>query len=739
VLLPCLVLAISAIAESAAATQPSTIQARVEARGKQQRAEFDARYTRDLRALAPDAVPLFERANRARDAEDHAGAARLYAEVLDKAPAFAHARRRLCVELIETGKVDEGLGHCRKAAEDGSTDNLAGLAVALTHPKASNETRLREAHAVAGRAAEAGPNDFFGWRALAQVAMAQNDPDSLARAAARLAQLGEKDLAAVMLLGQAQTLLESAEGKADSQDAAHALRLTRQAAELIPDEVELWATMCSAALDQGDQSALERCSRELEQRDPNSPRTHLVAALRAGSYGDLDAARRSLERARELGLDAAVYDDLRRRIDEAEPFYVRWLRRIAWIAGGWLFGTLLLVGLGLLLSRVALNAAEALPQEKSGRAQGMSARLSGAYRVVLWLCCVYYYVSIPLVALSVVAIGGGLIFATIMIGHIPIKLVVIAGFLVLITLGAIAKSLFVRSKDEDPGQKLDVAEHPRLAQTIDEVAAKVGTRPVDTVFLTPGTEVAVFERGSMGEQLRGNSERCLVLGVGVLDGMQLGAFKAILAHEYGHFSNRDTAGGGFALAVRRSLIAMAQALAEGGAAAWYNPAWLFLNAFHRIFLRISQGASRLQEVLADRWAAFAYGSDAFVAGLSHVIERSVRFDHHANARLSAAIEQGKPLKNLYDAAGTEVPEDVETAIDEAMNRDPSPYDSHPAPRDRIRWVRALEAPGDDTTGGTSQEPAWSLFADREKLELEMTAEVRYRIYDAHGVHIADAA
>ena len=50
-----------------------------------------------------------------------------------------------------------------------------------------------------------------------------------------------------------------------------------------------------------------------------------------------------------------------------------------------------------------------------------------------------------------------------------------------------------------------------------------------------------------------------------------------------------------------------------GAAGWYNPAWLFVNGFFRVFLRVSQGASRLQEVMADRWAAFCYGSEAFVS------------------------------------------------------------------------------------------------------------------------------
>jgi Zn-dependent protease with chaperone function len=133
----------------------------------------------------------------------------------------------------------------------------------------------------------------------------------------------------------------------------------------------------------------------------------------------------------------------------------------------------------------------------------------------------------------------------------------------------------------------------------------------------------------MLRQLTGRNERCLILGAGILEGMSLGPFRAILAHEYGHLSNQDTAGGGFALAVRRSLHTMAENLAARGAAGWYNPAWLFLNGFYSIFLRISQGASRLQEVLADRWAALSYGAQAFEEGLRHAITQSIRFEAHA--------------------------------------------------------------------------------------------------------------
>jgi hypothetical protein len=59
------------------------------------------------------------------------------------------------------------------------------------------------------------------------------------------------------------------------------------------------------------------------------------------------------------------------------------------------------------------------------------------------------------------------------------------------------------------------------------------------------------------------------------------------------------------------------------------------------------------------------------------------------------------------------------------------YDSHPTPADRLAWAKALAVPapparpGDDT-------PAWSLFSYREKLEREMTEQLRIELL-ARGI------
>ena len=501
---------------------------------------------------------------------------------------------------------------------------------------------------------------------------------------------------------------------------------------------------CEIALMEGNVEALRTQVKTLRSIAPDSLATHVFAAIAEAVDGRPKRAKDELEAAHRLGLSDSLYRSQSEMIARIQPPPAVRARRVAEL-GGLIIGVWLGLMAVLLLAGIALSAATMrnitrIPTSTQGRATGLDAFLRRLYGAVLWLTCGYYYVSIPLVTLLVVALAGGLIYTFLVIGHVPIKLFAIVAVFGFGTLLAIARSLFIRVKDQEPGLKLNLEAHSRLRRVLDQVAERIGTRPVDNVYMTPGTEVAVLERGGMLGQLRGTSERCLILGAGVLDGMQLGPFRAVLGHEYGHFSNRDTAGGGFALGVRRSLVTMALHIARSGAAAWYNPAWLFLLGFHRVFLRISQGASRLQEILADRWASFRYGAAAFEAGLLHVIEASARFEPRMNATLREVIEGKLPLANLYAFRPTTGPSEAEIqqAVEAVLAAKPSPYDSHPRPADRFAMVHAL--PAEDLERSTDDEDAvWSLFPDREEIERSLTELVRTSIRANHGIEIPVSA
>jgi Zn-dependent protease with chaperone function len=517
-----------------------------------------------------------------------------------------------------------------------------------------------------------------------------------------------------------------------------ATALARAALAARPDDVSTAQVACEVALRLGEASLVQTCSDNLLRTAPGEIGTHYFATIAALTREQHGEARRQLALARAAGLDAEPADHLRGVIDDCEPLHLRYGRPALAVGAFWAMGLLLLLAAGIALSRLTLRSAGRMTRAAPGSHPGGSGLLRRIYGAVLALCCAYYYLSVPLVLLGVLAVGGGALYAFVSLGRVPVKLVLIVGVIVLVTAWAVLKALWVsvlRPRTEDPGARCEWGAHPRLDALLARVARRIGTRPVDAVFLTPGTEVAVFEQGSLAKQLMGRSQRCLILGIGVLEGMTKGELKAILAHEYGHLVNRDTAGGGLALAVRRSVHEMASTLARGGAATWYNPAWWFVNGFHRVFLRVSQGASRLQEILADRWAALAYGGKNFARGLRHVIERSIRFDRHAEASLKEVIEGERALANLYRYRPAAAIDDsaVASSLDQALGAEPSPYDSHPRPADRIAWVGGLEATG--APESDDGEAAWDLFTDREAVERTMTDHVRATVERNHGVAI----
>jgi Zn-dependent protease with chaperone function len=629
-----------------------------------------------------------------------------------------------------------------EASVDSALRSQSPKAESLFH--AANEARASGNHAQAvdlyGRVLAYVPGFFPASRRQAMERLETGDREN---ALAQLHDLIQRDSSAYTRAALATALVSVPRGQKPlpeqlDEAARHAVRVT----ELAPNEALSWATLWQVGFARSDGDLMQRAVEGLGRVAPNDWHTWVAVTINELIRGRPESASVALERARQLGMP----EEEHRRFVEGLADFRGERRRAAliglgaWSLGAWFAAFGVLLGLGLVLSNATLGAARRTPSNPSGKAVGAEGWLRRLYRVVLWLSCAFYYVSVPLVLALVLVSGGGLLYLLLRVGHIPIKLLLIVAFVTFISVAAIVRSLFVRGHDEDPGKPLDLEQHPRLRELLDRVASRIGTRAVDKVYLTPGTEIAVMERGGILRQMRGQSERCLILGIGVLEGMTIGQLKAILAHEYGHFSNRDTAGGGFALSVRRSLYAMAQRLAHGGVAGWFNPAWWFVRGFYAVFMRVSQGASRLQEVLADRWAALAYGSQAFAQGLTHVIAASVRFDARAQATLNEALKEKRPLVNLYRhrPAGEEAMQgEITDAIESAMTAEPSAFDSHPPPRQRLEWVEALGATGEDATSEDRLD-AWELLSHRDDLEQEMTAYVRANVEAIHGVEFAPA-
>ena len=298
-------------------------------------------------------------------------------------------------------------------------------------------------------------------------------------------------------------------------------------------------------------------------------------------------------------------------------------------------------------------------------------------------------------------------------------MVLIIGIGACVTIYGTVRSLLLKVKYEDLGRELKETEAPRLYALTREVANKMGTRPIDEIRITSTTDLAVYEQGSWRAKMNDKAKRVLILGTGVLKDFKQNDFKAVLAHEYGHFSHRDTAGGEVALRVRNDMHKYFVTLYSAGQNVWWNVAFLFLRLYNSIFLNISHGATRLQEVLADRVAAQTYGTKSFENGLTYVIRRNIEFETFANLEIENAKLNKRQLNNLYELTSTSTAT-IEEKLKAAINRKTTNDDTHPSPVDRFRYIKGLGlgSQGDETVY------VRDLFADWNAITEEMTKKIQ---------------
>jgi Zn-dependent protease with chaperone function len=218
-----------------------------------------------------------------------------------------------------------------------------------------------------------------------------------------------------------------------------------------------------------------------------------------------------------------------------------------------------------------------------------------------------------------------------------------------------------------------------------------------------------------------------VLGLAVIEGMSEQEFRAVLAHEYGHFVNGDLKIGTLTTHVQSSLFHMLAGMASVGRMAWANPAFWMLRLFLRMYMMVTRGSDRVREILADRGAAALYGGKAFSAGLRHVVRRSALFEGAANTVFSEIAQTGQRAANVYallaqPSAKLDLPR-LETAAEEAMQRAPSRYDSHPPPVLRIAWAERYRGEEPDRYAS----PAAALLNGRDCLDQQMSEELEGRM------------
>ena len=528
------------------------------------------------------------------------------------------------------------------------------------------------------------------------------------------------------LISLAQSLAyPGPEKEGTKQQKARAYVLIQEAnrSPQLPNDPDYLALQAQLAMELNKIDDFRQTTEQLVAKHPQSVSAHYYNAILAAYDEKWITAEQEIKVAQSLGLPAEIAQQFLDSGVHTRARVWQYLIYSLYLVGAWIVGLTALFLIGKLMSRKTLRSLEeANPNSPASESE---LTLRKWYRRLINVAGFYYYISLPVVIFLVIIIAASVTYAFIMLGRVPIKLVAFLAIGGLITIYTMVRSLFIKVESADPGRSLNYDEAPALWDLTRTVAATVNTRAVDEIRITPGTDLAVYEKGTWRERSQDKAQRILILGIGVLNDFKQNGFRAVLAHEYGHFTHRDTAGGDVAIRVNNDMMKFAHAMIANEQASWLNVAFHFLRIYHFIFRRISHGATRLQEVLADRVAALQYGPLAFEEGLTHVVRKSVEFHHLATKEIDACMAGQRALQNLYELP-LEQNSSLQQEMEESLNRETSEDDTHPCPNDRFRLVRKI--------AGANELPAtgmvWDLFKNREALTNEMTSLVQSEVQSA---------
>lgn len=293
-------------------------------------------------------------------------------------------------------------------------------------------------------------------------------------------------------------------------------------------------------------------------------------------------------------------------------------------------------------------------------------------------------------------------------------------------------------KAEPFGIEVTRTENGKLWKLVDEVAFFLQTRTVDKIILTPEPGVGVYLKGNNIAAVRGGGFRTLEIGLPSIDGLTVSQFKAILAHEYGHFSNRDTQWSAFTFAMGQGLT---QALAstpgpsreendnkenKGGLFSFVialNPAWWIMLFYTKLYFAVTGGFQRAKEVRADLNAIQLTGGKDFAEGLKKIVVNDYVFSEFIQKHLvwdmlkknQVITNFSKIIRHAESALSKEEATNIENAA--LAVGESSTWDTHPETKTRLEYAGRFK-----TIFKGKEEPVTSLFDNWDEMN-EKVAEL----------------
>lgn len=376
--------------------------------------------------------------------------------------------------------------------------------------------------------------------------------------------------------------------------------------------------------------------------------------------------------------------------------------------------------------------------------------LSIAFFIVIYITLICLSLGITILSgyAGIAIIAAHPAYFTILIGAGLISM----GLLVLIFL---SKFIFTSHKtDRSHLIEIKKKDEPKLFEFIESIVDDVQTNFPKKIYISPDVNASVFYDSSFWSMLLPVKKK-LQIGVGLVNSVSELEFKAILAHEFGHFSQSSMKVGSYVYNVNQVIYNL---LNENESYQSLANSWAGLHGFIAFFvglavkivegiqwvLRITYGIvnksymalSREMEFHADEVAANTAGSKPLITSLLRLDLADQSYNtviNFYNEKINDSVktqniypQQQYVMNFLAEESKLQVENDLPQVSVEHLGRYnksklviKDQWASHPRTEDRVSRLEQLNIHKQDDTG----EPASGLFSNIDELQTRVTNQL----------------
>lgn len=253
---------------------------------------------------------------------------------------------------------------------------------------------------------------------------------------------------------------------------------------------------------------------------------------------------------------------------------------------------------------------------------------------------------------------------------------------------------FVQTKYDVKDREVKPADEPLLFDFLYKLADEIGAPRPNKVYLSNRVNASVFYDLSF-LNLFFPSKKNLEIGLGLINVLNLGEFKAVLAHEYGHFAQRSMLVGRWVYIANQIAVAVIakrdalDAFLAGLSRIDIRIAWIgwilsiivwsirsLVELIFRVVVLSQRALSREMEFQADLVAVSVTGSDALIHAL-HKLQAADAALSSAMQTLGRQLEKEKAIEDLYSIQTNAIEKTAYILNDDTYGKSPNVPEESP--------------------------------------------------------------